>query len=87
MNSLIRTLFQEYSSLDNAQKHAINIVLSNVSRSSSSCLKNKNKLDGNIKILSEVGLAYLVLHDENLKLGHCQLKCSPPIRDKDNMNY
>ena len=84
----IRTLFKEYSSLDNSQKHAINIVLSNVSLSSScTLLKDQKKLDGNMKIFSEVGLAYLVLHDKKIKLGHCQFKCSPPIRDKDNMNY
>jgi len=84
----IKIVFNEYSTLDNSQKACLNIVLSNISLSSScSLLKEQKKIDGHMNIFSEVGLPFLVLNDKKIKMGHCQFKCSPPIRDKENSQY
>ena len=84
----IRSLFKEYSLLENPQKSSLSIILSNISLSSScALLKDQRKIDSKMKIFAEVGLAYLTLYDKKIKDGHCQYKCSPPIRDKENRQY
>lgn len=83
----IKSTMKEFMKLETSQKQSLNIIFSNVSLSSSLSFLKEQKKTINAKIFTEIGCAFLCLHDKKIKPGGCQFKSSPPIRDKENLQF
>ena len=65
-----------------------NILLHNISSASQGLfIRSEKKLNKASNIFSDTSIPFLYFYSEKIKNGYTKFKCSPPIREKENVDY